>query len=323
MIERRRYSKISRRIWGDEGFNRLSKPKPNAQTLFFRLMIPTEGLSMPGLIPVGEASLAEALGWSVPALRKCFAEIEREGMAKADWRARVIWLPNAVHHNSPESPNVVASWRVGFDEIPECALKAEAGAYIESFLSESPRRYDEAFLKAWKTGKRDPSRKPKTEAIAKPLPEPLANKSNNKSNSNNSVPHTPPVPPARPVTLMSGRTSLDWHKEHGPHAFCGEQGRLCVPKFLHGEMVRNRGGDSDEADGWLKARYAAWDAELARTNTSIRDATRYVRERYAKEVEAPARTASHLPEWFQCDTCGGAHQGHRGDPCPNKQAVVR
>jgi hypothetical protein len=62
----------------------------------------------------------------VEAFREAFGEVFRKGLAEADWKARVVWVPNAVKYNRPESPNVVKSWRYAWDEIPECSLKAQA-----------------------------------------------------------------------------------------------------------------------------------------------------------------------------------------------------
>jgi hypothetical protein len=82
--------------------------------------------NIPGLFRAGEMALAEELGWSVEAFREAFGEVFRKGLAEADWKARVVWVPNAVKYNRPESPNVVKSWRYAWDEIPECSLKAQA-----------------------------------------------------------------------------------------------------------------------------------------------------------------------------------------------------
>jgi hypothetical protein len=330
LIERRRYRRISVRIWGDDGFKRLSKPKPNAQTLLFRLMIPTEGLSLPGLIPVGEAALSESLGWPLLAFRKCFAELEREGMAKADWGARLIWLPNAVSHNPPENPNVIAGWRVAFDEAPECDLKTQAGAAIDAYLAR-PRLDDEkglgeAFLKAWTTGKRPAYRKPLPKPLPndspKPLPTPSATNNNSNNNSNNKSVQTAPaiVPQPRARTLMAGTSPMDFHREHQGHAWCGPGGRLCVPSFIHSDLIRSYGKTRDEADRWLKARYGEWEAALG--DAPIDDVPKFLRERYASAVRRAGSAQSTIAQWFQCRACGGAHLGKTGDPCPDKQAVI-
>ena len=77
--------------------------------------------------------------------REAFAEAFREGIVKADWKARLVWVPNVIRHNPPESPNVVRSWRVAWDELPECKLKTEAYKTLKAFLE----AFGEAFAKAF------------------------------------------------------------------------------------------------------------------------------------------------------------------------------
>ena len=150
-----RYSKVTRRLWTDEGFRRLSRPPPNGQTLWLRLLTGTELTNIPGLIfPAWPSGMAEALGWTKEGFLKAFAEVFREGMAEADWEAGLIWVPKAIRHNKPESPNVVKSWRMAWAECPECALKVTAYQSFRAFLE----GFGEAFLKAFEEGCADPSR---------------------------------------------------------------------------------------------------------------------------------------------------------------------
>lgn len=127
-----RHRKIDVRMWGDERFVALSSPKPNAQTLWVFLLTGPQTTAAPGLFSAGEAALAEMLDWPLPAFRKCFREIEVREMAKADWRARVVWIPKAVLYNPAENPNTVKAWRRAIAEIPECALRDEAAAVLRA-----------------------------------------------------------------------------------------------------------------------------------------------------------------------------------------------
>src|SRR5947207_13266707 len=120
--ERPRYRRISTRTWGDENFLRLSKPQPNAQTLWFFILTGPCTRAVPGLFPVGEKALAEMLGWKMGAFRRVWRELEQLGMVKADWGHRLVWIPKAIRHNPPESPNVVKGWRSILDETQECTL---------------------------------------------------------------------------------------------------------------------------------------------------------------------------------------------------------
>ena len=125
-IERRRYRKVSTRIYSDEKFCGLSRPQPNGQSLWLYLITGRHTTSVPGLYMAGEAQLAEDMGWSLAGFRRAWAEIEAAGMGRADWKARVVWLPNAIKHNLPDNPNVVRGWFDALDEIPACALKRAA-----------------------------------------------------------------------------------------------------------------------------------------------------------------------------------------------------
>lgn len=142
--EKRRYRKVLCRMHSDAKYMALSKPQPNGQSLWQYLITGPHTTSVPGLFMAGEAQLAEALQWPLSGFRRAWAEIETEqNMGRADWRARVVWLPNAIRHNPPENPNVVKGWSAALDEIPECALKQEAMQELAWFLE----GLGEAFLK--------------------------------------------------------------------------------------------------------------------------------------------------------------------------------
>lgn len=143
-----RYAKISRRLWADKRFRGLSKPQPNAQSLFVYLLSGPEGTNVPGLIPVGEAALAEAIGWPVPGLRKAFNELEAAGMAMADWGERLVWVPKAVRHNPPANRDVVLGWRGSIALLPECDLKERALDGVSNIVSELGASFADAFAKA-------------------------------------------------------------------------------------------------------------------------------------------------------------------------------
>jgi uncharacterized phage protein (TIGR02220 family) len=158
-----RYRKVTLRMWGDEKFRQLSVPRPNGQTLWIYLLTGPHTGPIPGLAVVGEAGLAEALGWPLKAFRAAFSEITAQGMAEADWSARVVFLPKAIDHNPPESPNVVRAWPRYMAEIPECLLKFKAAAILKASLEAKGKAWAEAYEEAW----------PK--ASGKASPHPLAN----------------------------------------------------------------------------------------------------------------------------------------------------
>ncbi|HMJ16556.1 MAG TPA: hypothetical protein VK524_34315, partial [Polyangiaceae bacterium] len=131
-----RYSRVSRRMWNDAKFKSLSQPKPSAAWLFVRLLTAPELNSLPGLFQAWPGGLAQSMGWPERALLKCYAELERNELALADWSAGLVWLPNGIKHNPPANPNVVCSWRTVAQELPECALLDRALDHFASFLTE-------------------------------------------------------------------------------------------------------------------------------------------------------------------------------------------
>jgi uncharacterized phage protein (TIGR02220 family) len=141
-----KYRKISTRIYADARFRALSSPNPCGQSLFIHLLIRYP--IIPGIIISGEAALAEELGWDVKGFREAFREVLELGLVKADFKSRLIFLPKALLHNFPESPNVIISWKNFWEEITECALKS---AIYEGFLKvfdERGEAYRKAFDKA-------------------------------------------------------------------------------------------------------------------------------------------------------------------------------
>lgn len=117
------YRNVDQRVWGDRKFRSLST---NARLLWFYLLTGPHVGPVPGLACVGRAGLAEALGWDLAAFDACFSEIASKGMAEADWDARVVWLPNAVKHNEPDSENNVSGWQRYLETLPDSDLTERA-----------------------------------------------------------------------------------------------------------------------------------------------------------------------------------------------------
>lgn len=159
-----RYSKVSRRMWDDERFGELSAAKPNGQTLWQRLLTGPELGCVPGLFAAREGGLADALRWPVAALRKCWKEIEDSQMAEADWRAGLVWVPNGIVHNAPQSTNVILGWRLALRELPECSLKHRALQGIREYLAEM----GPVWVKAFDSAMAEPTAKPKDKASLMP-----------------------------------------------------------------------------------------------------------------------------------------------------------
>lgn len=159
-----RYRKIDVRIHSDAKVQRLSRPQPNGRSLWFELLT-HKHMNIPGLIEIGETALAEQLEWPLEGLREAFRELLREGLAKADWKARLVWIPKAIVHNPPQSPNVVKSWETFWDELPECELKSEAWDALKHHAESMGNAYGSEFLKACP----EPSWKPSPKPSVKPI----------------------------------------------------------------------------------------------------------------------------------------------------------
>lgn len=151
-----RYRKIDVRMWGDAEFRRLSRPQPNGQSLWQYLLTGPHTSIIPGIYAAREGGLADALGWPLEGFRQAFAEVSRKPygkalgkpLAKADWDAGLVWIPNAIKHNPPQSPNVIRSWASAWDELPECVLKDEAYTSISEHIESMGKGFREAFGEA-------------------------------------------------------------------------------------------------------------------------------------------------------------------------------
>ena len=138
-----RFRTISTRIWGDEKFRSLSGPQPNAKYLFIYLLTGPHTTSLPGLSAARMESLAAHLEWLPKPFAERFQELSSKGMAKADWEAGLVWLPNSLKYQPPPNPNVALGWARQIEELPECRLLDESIQYFTSFME----RLGEPFAK--------------------------------------------------------------------------------------------------------------------------------------------------------------------------------
>ncbi len=209
-----RYRKVEVRTWGDEKFRRLSPIPPCGQGLWLFLITGPHTGPIPGLFRAGRAAMAEELDWEIEAFDKAFGEAFREGMVKADFKARVVWVPKAINHNRPESPNVVLSWGAEFDLIPECALKWEALESLRAFVYGLGESFAKAFDKAF--GK--PSSKPSTKAMP------------NQEQEQEQEKEPPHTPPATAEGAKPGRKKREKVTFAGFIDACQAAGESAIPK---------------------------------------------------------------------------------------------
>jgi hypothetical protein len=153
-----RYRLITVKMWDDDRFKSLSKPKPNGQSLWVYLLTGQHTTAFPGVFIAGEAALAEALDWPFPSFRRAFKEILDSGMANYDPKHRLVYLPKAVLHNPPQSPNVVIAWRKVYDLLPDCPLKYQL--HQQTITNLECLGFGEAFTKAFGEAFKKGSAKP-------------------------------------------------------------------------------------------------------------------------------------------------------------------
>lgn len=161
-----RYNEVYQCTWDSDDFKSLSKPEPNAQTLWLFLLTGKIKTPLPGIYNVGLGAMEDFLKWSRKSLMKCFQELSLKDMAKIDLDNNVIYLPNWYKWNKPQNPNVLKGWLNLLDNIPDCECKQ---LYLQQLkiLVES---LDESFKKV--LDKSFPTPEPKPIPIPEPKPKP-------------------------------------------------------------------------------------------------------------------------------------------------------
>lgn len=165
------YRMVDVRIHGDAKFLSLSPEQPSGRALFKHLLICEENGPLPGVVRAGAASLAEALEWSPEGLRERFGELFREGLAEADWKARLVFLPNGIKYNPPNNPNVVAGWAKHWDALPEGPLKGRIWRRFHAYFLEDTERRKAEIARGERDKKSDPEMLLKAFLLAMPEPE--------------------------------------------------------------------------------------------------------------------------------------------------------
>ena len=180
-----RFRKIEIRMWTDQKFRKLSPMPPSGQSLWFYLLSGPHTSIIPGLFKARRGGIAEELAWTLEAFDAAFNEIASQQMAEADWQAGVVWIPNAIKCNPPQSPNVITAWRKEWPLIPECDLKTKALEAMRLAVSELVQnnqayclRFNSEFAKPSGKPSAKPSRKPSAKAMSNQEQEQLAGTGN-------------------------------------------------------------------------------------------------------------------------------------------------
>lgn len=143
-----RYRKVDPRIWNDAKFRKLNDQ--GKLTFFFLLTHPH--MTAIGAMRASLPGLASEIGWSEKAFREAFGDASQKGMALHEEGASLVWLPNFIRYNPPESPNVVKAWVNALELLPECSLLnrviAESVAFASTLNKGFAEALPEAFTKA-------------------------------------------------------------------------------------------------------------------------------------------------------------------------------
>ncbi|ECT1022965.1 TPA: hypothetical protein H2A59_002435 [Salmonella enterica] len=158
--------------------------------------------------------MAEELEWDIKAFDEAFLEVSSQGMAKADFNARLVWLPNALRHNKPESPNVVRSWRDELELLPECDLKNEAIANIRNHLMSLGAAYLQAFDEIL-TDENKPSPKASRKASPKTTPNQEQEQEQEQEEDQNLLRGAEKISPPQPEENLES-CGLNLHDGTGP-----------------------------------------------------------------------------------------------------------
>jgi len=143
-----RYRKVDPRIWNDAKFRALSN---NGKLVFFFL------LTHPHMTAIGAMrssipGLAAEIGWTSEAFREAFVEALAKGMAEHDEKASLMWLPNFLRYNPPESPNVIKAWVGSLELLPECDLLSRVVTASVAFAKGLSKGFAEALPEAFAKG---------------------------------------------------------------------------------------------------------------------------------------------------------------------------
>lgn len=242
------FRKVSIGTWADRKVMNLSPLEPSGQAMFIMLLIGPQTTNVPGVQPVGRMAFAEILGWEPEALDKAFREVFEQGLAKADWNARFVFVPKSIQHNLPQSPNVVKSWASTWARVPDCDLKREAWHTIFQALSALGKSFADAFKTACPLGLDDddpkpsgkPSGKPSSKLSGKPSGKP-SEEATGKTTDNQEQEKekeqkkeirppkekSPPSPPEPSQSSPPGGGSADAHADFG-----SVSGSITLPDWL-------------------------------------------------------------------------------------------
>lgn len=137
----RKYRKISTSIWNDQKIRMLSH---EAQYIFIRILTHQDLTSL-GAIKATKSGLAEEFKIGKAVFNRQFEELLVHNLLVMDEEVGMIWAPNFLKHNRPESPNVVKHWANAYDNLPECELLTRVLLGARTIVLDMGMGFREAF----------------------------------------------------------------------------------------------------------------------------------------------------------------------------------
>ncbi|MBQ9406730.1 MAG: hypothetical protein IJU37_08375 [Desulfovibrio sp.] len=140
-----KYRKIAPSIWNDAKFRTLSD---NARLVFFLLLTHPQTSAI-GTLRAYPQGLAPEMGWSLNVFCQALGELQNQGMVICSEQDGLLWLPNFMKYNAPESPNVLRSWVGSLDQCPECELKKRIATQVGTYARNLGPAYGQAFAQGF------------------------------------------------------------------------------------------------------------------------------------------------------------------------------
>lgn len=125
------YAKIYNTMFEDE---KIASLPPLTQHLLVRILCHPH-ITRLGTLRFGPSALAEGLGWDEDMVSDMISDMISKGVLKRSVKPALLWVPDYLIYNEPNSYKVVLGWVGSFDLIPKCPLKIEIIEFTKTFIA--------------------------------------------------------------------------------------------------------------------------------------------------------------------------------------------